>query len=156
MLCCSDIELNPGPEMCYEYFFKVSEKYKTTYAYCFFHLNFQDVTKKQRQLKSFINDMGQNAIIRISSCWLTPDDKMSSWNVALKIHKLLRCDRSSTICKKKDGGVMLFVPLKLSPSERDDLKIFDNSTFEWFWVECRCKFWKKLQVSILLKKHTIP
>ena len=32
MLRCGDIELNPGPELRYDYFFKVSVMYKTTYA----------------------------------------------------------------------------------------------------------------------------
>ena len=73
---------------------------------------------------------------------LTPNDKMSSRNVATKTHKLFRCDRRSTNCKKLGGGVMLFVPLKLAPSERDDLKFLDNSTFESLWVECRSKFTK--------------
>ena len=35
------------------------------------------------QLKSFINDMGKNAIIGISESWLTPNNKIS-WNVARK------------------------------------------------------------------------
>ena len=99
MLCCGDIELNPGPQMCYENFFKISEKYKNNLR--FVHLNFQDVSKKHMQLKSFINDMGKNADIGISESWLTPNDKMSSWNVAPKTHKLFRCDRSSANCKKK-------------------------------------------------------
>ena len=64
MLCCGDIELNPDPEMCYEYFFKDSEKYIDHLR--FVHLNFQDVSKKQMQMKSIINDMGKNAIIGIS------------------------------------------------------------------------------------------
>ena len=45
MLCRGDIELNPGPEMCYEYFFKVSEEYKNNLR--FVHLNIQDLSKKQ-------------------------------------------------------------------------------------------------------------
>ena len=76
MLCCSDIELNRGPEMCYENLFKVSEKYKNNLR--FVHLNFQDVSKKQMQMKSYNNDMGKNVIIGISENWLTPNDKMTS------------------------------------------------------------------------------
>ena len=100
MLCCGEIELSPGPEMCYEYFFKVCEKYENNLR--FVHLNFQDIFKEQMQLKSFINDMGKNAIIGMAETWLTPSDKMSSWNVAPKSHKMFRCDRSSTNCKKKE------------------------------------------------------
>ena len=76
MLCVGDIELNPGPEMCYEYFFKVSEKYKNSLR--FVHLIFQDVSKKQLLLKSFINGKGKNAIIAFPESWLTSNDKMSS------------------------------------------------------------------------------
>ena len=41
---------------------------------------------------------------------------------------------------------MLFVPLKLARSERDDLYLSDNATLEYLWVECRCIFLKKLQI----------
>ena len=58
MLCCGDIDPNPGPEMWYENFFIVSEKYKNILR--FVHLNFQDVSKKQMQLESSFNDMGKN------------------------------------------------------------------------------------------------
>ena len=105
MLCRGDIDLNPGPQMCYENFFKVSEKYKNILR--FGHLKFQDASKKHMHLKSFINDMGKNAIIGISESWLTPNDKMS-WNVAPKTHELFRCDRSSANCKKKGGGDFLY------------------------------------------------
>ena len=55
MLCCGDNELNPGPEMCYEYFFNVYGKYKNNLR--FVHLNF----------------LGK---VGISESWLTPNDKM--------------------------------------------------------------------------------
>ena len=102
------------------------------------------------QSKSFINDMGINAIIGISECWLTPNDKMSSWNVAPKTLRLFRRDRSSTNCRKKGGGVMLFVPLKVAPSEQDDLIFFDTSTFVSLWVECRYNVPKNCKSKILL------
>ena len=60
MICCGDIELIPDPEMCYEYFFKVSEMYKNNLR--FVYLNFQDVYKKHMLLKTFISDMGKNAV----------------------------------------------------------------------------------------------
>ena len=146
MLCCGDIEVNP--EMCYEYFFKVSEILKNNLR--FVHLNFQDVSRKQMQLNSFIKDMSRNAIIGVSESWLTPNDKMFSWNVAPKTYKLFRCESNSTNCKKKGGGVMFFVPLKLAPSERNDLNLLDNSIFESLWVECRCTFSKNCKSTILL------
>ena len=70
------MELNPGPEMCYENFFRVSEEYKNNLR--FVRLNFQDVCKKHMQLNSFINKMGKNAIIEISERWLTSINKMTS------------------------------------------------------------------------------
>ena len=94
--------------------------------------------------------MGKNAIIGISECWLTPNDKMFSRSVASKTHKRFRCDRSSSNCEKKGGGVILFVPLKLAPSERNDLNLFNNSTFKLLWVECRCNFSKNCKSKILL------
>ena len=63
MLCCRDIELNPGPEMFYEYFFKVSEMHKNNLR--FDHLNLQTVSNKHILLQSYINDMGKNTIIGI-------------------------------------------------------------------------------------------
>ena len=99
MLCCGEIELNPGPQMCYENFFNISEKYKNNLR--FVHLNFQDVSKKHMQLKSFIDDMGKNAIIGISESWLTPNDKMSSWNVAPKTRKFFRCDRGQLTVRRR-------------------------------------------------------
>ena len=89
-------------------FCEVSEKHKNILR--FVHLNFQDVSLKQKQLNSFINDIEKNAFIGISENWLTPHDKVFSWNVALKPHKLFRRERSSTNCKKKGEGVILFVP----------------------------------------------
>ena len=108
------------------------------------------------QLKSSINGMGMNAIIGISECWLTPNDEMSSWNVAPKTLRLFRRDRSSGNCKKKGGGAMLFVSLKLAPSEQDDINFFDTSTFESLWVECRYNVPKNCKSKILLNNTYNP
>ena len=51
---------------------------------------------------------------------------------------------------------MLFVPLKLDPSEHDDSNLFDNSTFESLWVECRCNFSKTYKSKTFLNKTYNP
>ena len=73
MLCCGDIKLKLGPEMCYEHFFRVSEKYKNNLR--FVNLNFQDVSKKQLQSKSFINDMGKTLFLGFLKVGLLPTIK---------------------------------------------------------------------------------
>ena len=40
------------------------------------------------QLECFINDRGENATIGIPESWLTPNDKMFSWNVAPKTFQM--------------------------------------------------------------------
>ena len=104
MKLCGDIEQNPGPEISYDNFSKLSDKNKQNLRIV--HMNFQDVSKKHTQLKSFVNDMGPNAIVGISESWLTPSDDMVFWNVASNTHELFRSDRSSAN-SKKGGGVML-------------------------------------------------
>ena len=98
MICCGDGKLDPGPEMCYEYYFKGSEKYKNNSR--FVHLKSQDVSKNHMQLKPFINDMGINTIFSISEICDNPNDKVSSGNVAPKTQKPFRLDRSPADCKK--------------------------------------------------------
>ena len=101
MKLCGDIEQNPVPEISYDNFSKLCDKNKQNLSIV--HVNFQDVSKnkKHTQLKSFVNDMGQNAIVGISESWLTPSDDMVFWNVASNTHKLFRCDRSSANSKKR-------------------------------------------------------
>ena len=45
---------------------------------------------------------------------------------------------------------MIFIPLRLAPIERYDLNLFDNSTFDSLWVECRCNFSKNCKSKMLL------
>ena len=99
MKLCGDIEQNPGPEISYDNFSKLSDKNKQNLRIV--HMNFQDVSKKHTQLKSFVNDMGPNAIVGISESWLTPSDDMVFWNVASNTYELFRCDRSSANSKKR-------------------------------------------------------
>ena len=54
------------------------------------------------QFKSFVNDMGENAIVAIGETWLMPDDDSSLWNVAASTHELFRCDRSQNKAKKEE------------------------------------------------------
>ena len=96
MFCCGDIELNPGPEMSYEYFVKVSEKYKNNLR--FVRLNFQDLSKKQIQLKSFVNDMGKTLLLGFLKVDSLPMIKYLHVMWLRKL-KLFRRDRSSTNCK---------------------------------------------------------
>ena len=51
----------------------------------------------------------------MSENWWTADDKTSLWNVAPNTYELHSYDRSSIKSKTKEGGVMLFEPLKFAP-----------------------------------------
>ena len=97
MICCGDIELNPGPEMCYEYFFKVSEKYKNNLS--FVHL--LRCIWKTIAIEVFYQRHGRTryywSFWKLAYSYI----ELSSWNVAPKTHELFSCDRSSTKCKMK-------------------------------------------------------
>ena len=43
---------------------------------------------------------------------------------------------------------MLFVPLKLAPRERRDLKFFDRTKLDSIWVECRNDFSKSCKKTL--------
>ena len=45
---------------------------------------------------------------------------------------------------------MLFVPLKLAPRERKDLKFFDKTKLDSIWVECRNDFSKSCKKTMLI------
>ena len=77
---CGDIEQNPGPEIGCDNFSKLSDKNQQNLRIV--HMNFQDVSKKRTQLKSFVNEMETNAIVGISESWLTPSNDMVFWNKA--------------------------------------------------------------------------
>ena len=65
-------------------------------------------------------------------------------------NELFICVRNQNNEIKKGCGVMLFVPLRLAPKEREDLNIFDKSKFESSWVECRCNFSNICESKMLL------
>ena len=88
MKLCGNIEQNPGPEISFDNFSQLSDKNKQNLRIV--HMNLQDVSEKHTQLKSFVNDMGPNAITGISDSLLTPNDDMVFWNVASNIHELFR------------------------------------------------------------------
>ena len=52
--------------------------------------------------------------------------------------------------RKKGGGVMLFVPLKLAPRERKDLNLLDKTKFDSILVECKNDFSKKCKKTMLV------
>ena len=52
---------------------------------------------------------------------------------------MLRYDRQSAV-KKKGGGVLLYIPVKLAPKLRPDLNLFGKEKYESVWVECKSTF----------------
>ena len=90
------------------------------------------------QLKKFLDDMGENKIIGISEKWLKKNSN-SLWNLHPRTHAMFRYDRQSAV-KKKGGGVLLYIPVKLAPKLRPDLNLFDKEKLESVWVECKSTF----------------
>ena len=132
-----DVEKNPGP----------IETIETVYGICskncanlkFVHLNFQSNIRKRMQLKKFLDDMGENTIIGISETWLKKEDSDNLWNLHPRTHAMFRYDRQSAV-KKKGGGVLLYIPVKLAPKLRPDLIFFDKEKYESVLVECKSTF----------------
>ena len=91
------------------------------------------------QLKKFLDDMGENTIIGISETWLKKEDSDNLWNFQPRTHAMFRYDRQSAL-KKKGGGVLLYIPVKLAPKLRPDLNLFDKEKYESVWVECKSTF----------------
>ena len=67
LVCCGDVDVNPGPEINYGNLSKVSVEHKQNLLLA--HMNIQNVSKKRMQLKPFIDDMAENALVGISECW---------------------------------------------------------------------------------------
>ena len=132
-----DVEINPGSY----------ETVETVYGICskncanlkFVNLNFQSIIRKRMQLKKFLDDMGKNTIIGISETWLKEEDSGNLWNLHPRTHAMFRYDRQSAV-KKKGGGVLLYIPVKLAPKLRPDLNLFDKEKYESVWVECKSTF----------------
>ena len=132
-----DVEKNPGP----------IETIETVYGICskncanlkFVHLNFRSTIRKRMQLKKFLDDMGENTIIGISETWLKKEDSDNLWNLHPRTHAMFRYDRQSAV-KKKGGGVLLYIPVKLAPKLRPNLNLFDKEKYESVWVECKSTF----------------
>ena len=91
------------------------------------------------QLKKFPDDMGENTIIGISKTWLKKEDSDNLWNLHPRTHAMFRYDKQSAV-KKKGGGVLLYIPVKLAPKLRPDLNLFDKEKYESVWVECKSTF----------------
>ena len=83
--------------------------------------------------------MGENTIIGISETWLKKEDSDNLWNFQPRTHAMFRYDRQSAV-KKKGGGVLLYIPVKLAPKLRPDLNLFDKEKYESVWVECKSTF----------------
>ena len=123
------------------------ETIETVYGICskncanlkFVHLNFQSIIRKRMQLKKFLDDMGENTTIGISETWLKKEDSDNLWNLHPRTHAMFRYDRQSAV-KKKDGGVLLYISVKLAPKLRLDLNLFDEEKYESVWVECKSTF----------------
>ena len=81
------------------------------------------------QLKQFLDDMGKNTSIGISEAWLKKEDCDILWNLLPRTHAMFRYDRQSAV-KKKGGGVLLYIPVKLAPKLRPDLNFFDKQKYE--------------------------
>ena len=52
----------------------------------------------------------------------------------------MRCSDRQSAVKKKGGGVLLYIPVKLAPKLRPDLNLFDKEKYESVWVECKSTF----------------
>ena len=83
--------------------------------------------------------MGENTIIGISETWLKKEDSDNLWNLHPRTHAMFRYDKQSAV-KKKGGGVLLYIPVKLAPKLRPDLNLFDKEKYESVWVECKSTF----------------
>ena len=113
---CSDTKKKLRPKSCYQNFSNLSVKYKKTLS--FVDMSFEGVIEVieieiHTQLKSFVNDMSENAINGISETWFTPDDDLTLWHVASSTHDLFKCDRSRNV-KKKGCWCNAFCPFKTS------------------------------------------
>ena len=67
------------------------------------------------------------------------EDSDNLWNLPPRTHAMFRYDRQSAV-KKKGGGVLLYIPVKLAPKLRPDLNLFDKEKYESVWVECKSTF----------------
>ena len=112
-------------------------------------MNYQDVSKKRTQLKSFVNDMGPNAIVGISESWLSPSDDMLFWKVASNTHEFFRCDRSSANSKKRRWCNALCTFETCSEGTKRS-NLFDKTKFDTIWVECRNHFSKNCKKTMLI------
>ena len=78
---------------------------------CIAHINFQNVSEKNMQLKSGFRRKHYCGYIRKLA---HIDDKTSLCNVALNTFELIRFDKSAIISATKRGVVTLFLVLKLA------------------------------------------
>ena len=86
-------------------------------------MNFQGVAESQTQLKSFVDDLGENAEIGFSESWLALDDDLYLWNVASATREIFRCVRCQNN-ERKDSGVMIFVLIRIAPKRNVKIWLF--------------------------------
>ena len=63
---------------------------------------------------------------------------MSLWNLEPHTHVIFKYDRHSVM--KKNGDVLLYIPVTLAPKSRDGLNLFNSEKNESVWVECKSNF----------------
>ena len=134
-----DVEKNPGPDapdiLSYNEY-KDCMKFYTDHLKIV-HINFQNMTGKHSDFKSFVNDVDCNTIVSVSETWLKYDDLTTFWSIPdFTLFRTDRCTINSH--KSKGGGVILLVPTHFCPIERADLNHFDTALFESIWIELTC------------------
>ena len=96
-------------------------------------------------MKKFLDVMGENTIIGISETWPKKEDSDNLWNLHPRTHAMIRYDRQSAV-KKKGGGVLLYIPVKLAPKLRPDLNLFDKENMS------QCGLSANLHLTFPVKK----
>ena len=84
-------------------------------------------------------------LANVSETWLKKEDSDNLWNLHPKTHAMFRYDRQSAV-KKKGGGVLLYIPVKLAPKLRPDLNLFEKKNMS------QCGLSANLHLTILVKK----
>ena len=78
-----DVEKNPGPDapdiLSYNEY-KDCMKFYTGHLKIV-HINFQNMTGKHSDFKSFVNDVDCNTIVSVSETWLKDDDLTTFWSI---------------------------------------------------------------------------
>ena len=98
------------------------------------HQNERSSAGQHLLLKKLIQDIGYNCIYALSETWLSQNHPEEFWHVDKQNFDCFRKDRIQT-AKTKGGGIIIYIPKRLEPRLRDDLKCFPDTNFESLWVE---------------------